>query len=95
VLGGMIMVRAQFDVRFVQYLDRFVKAISQTTHRVDIGRAPVLAVIIVAADCYQGLRIGAGADSVSLQPERSIVQSIFLVIVADAVFSIIFRVSDL
>ena len=95
VFGGMIMARSQLDVGFVEFLDRFVKAIVMSTYTVGIGKAPVFAVIIVMVGCFQGFRTKGGADSVGRQTTRSVVQSIFLVIVADALFSIVFSVLDL
>ncbi|MDO9196388.1 MlaE family lipid ABC transporter permease subunit [Rhodoferax sp.] len=95
VFGGMIMARTQLDVGFGEFLDRFSKAVSITSYVVGIGKAPVFAVIIAVVGCFQGFRTHGGADSVGRQTTRSVVQSIFLVIVADALFSIAFSVLDL
>jgi len=95
VAGGMIMARAQLGVGLVEFLDRFVKAVSITSYVVGFGKAPVFAAIIVLVGCFQGFRTKGGADSVGRQTTRSVVQSIFLVIVADALFSITFSVLDL
>jgi len=95
VFGGMIMARAQLDVGFGEFLDRLIKAISMTTYLTGIGKAPVFAAIIAIVGCYQGFRTRGGADSVGRQTTRSVVQSIFLVIVADALFSVAFSALDL
>ncbi|MDO8595766.1 MAG: MlaE family lipid ABC transporter permease subunit [Sulfuricaulis sp.] len=95
VLGGMIMSRAQLGVGFGEFLDRFVKAISITAYLIGIGKAPVFAAIIAVVGCFQGFRTQGGADSVGRQTTRSVVQAIFLVIVADALFSIAFSALDL
>jgi phospholipid/cholesterol/gamma-HCH transport system permease protein len=95
VFGGMVMARAQLDVSFVEFMDRFIKAISVTTYLIGIGKAPVFAFIIVVVGCFQGFRTKGGADSVGRQTTRAVVQSIFLVIVADALFSIAFSALDL
>jgi len=95
VAGGMIMARTQLDVGYVEFLDRMSKAVSITSYVVGIGKAPVFAVIISVVGCFQGFRTHGGADSVGQQTTRSVVQSIFLVIVADALFSIAFSVLDL
>lgn len=60
-----------------------------------IGKAPVFAAIIVLVGCFQGFRTRGGADSVGRQTTRSVVQSIFLVIVADALFSVAFSLLGL
>ena len=95
VFGGMIMAQAQLGVSSVEFLDRFIKAISVTSYLIGIGKAPVFAFIIVVVGCFQGFRTRGGADSVGRQTTRSVVQSIFLVIVADALFSIAFSWLDL
>lgn len=60
-----------------------------------IGKAPVFATIIAVVGCFQGFQTRGGAESVGRQTTRSVVQSIFLVIVADALFSIAFSVLKL
>ena len=95
VFGGMLMARAQLGVGFAEFLDRFVKAVSITAYLVGICKAPVFAAIIAAIGCFQGFRTKGGADSVGRQTTRSVVQSIFLVIVADALFSVAFSALDL
>lgn len=95
VFGGMIMAQTQLGISFNEFLDRFVKAVSITSYAVGIGKAPVFAAIIAMVGCFQGFRTKGGADSVGRQTTRSVVQSIFLVIVADAIFSVAFSVLDL
>lgn len=95
VFGGMLSARAQLDVSYVEFIDRLAKAIGTTTYMVGIGKAPVFACIIAIVGCYQGFRTKGGSDSVGRQTTRAVVQSIFLVIVADALFSIAFSVLDL
>ena len=91
----MIMANSQLGVGFDDFLDRFVKAVSITDYMVGIGKAPVFAAIIAVVGCFQGFRTKGGAESVGRQTTRSVVQSIFLVIVADALFSIAFSALDL
>jgi phospholipid/cholesterol/gamma-HCH transport system permease protein len=95
VIGGMLMAQVQLDVGYVEFLDRFVKAVSPTTFLVGVGKAPVFAVIVAVVGCFQGFRTRGGADSVGRQTTRAVVQSMFLVIVADALFSIAFSALDL
>ena len=95
VAGGMLMAQSQLGVGYGEFLDRMAKAVSITSYAVGIGKAPVFAVIISVVGCFQGFRTKGGADSVGQQTTRSVVQSIFLVIVADALFSIAFSLLDL
>lgn len=90
VLGGMVMARAQLDVSYSAYLGQLDDAISLASYLIGIGKAPVFAVIIALVGCYQGFQVGGSADSVGRQTTVSVVQSIFLVILTDALFSIVF-----
>lgn len=95
VLGGMLMAHIQLDVGTAEFLDRFVKTVSVTDLLIGIGKAPVFAAIIVTVGCFQGFQTKGGADSVGRQTTRSVVHSIFMVIVADALFSVAFSALDL
>ncbi|HET7833673.1 MAG TPA: MlaE family lipid ABC transporter permease subunit [Gallionella sp.] len=90
VLGGMVMARAQLDVSFDSFIDRLGDAVSLTSFLIGVGKAPVFAVIIALVGCYQGFQVDGSAESVGRQTTMSVVQSIFLVILVDALFSIVF-----
>jgi phospholipid/cholesterol/gamma-HCH transport system permease protein len=95
VVGGMLMAKTRLAVSYGEFMDRFVKAVSVSDYLVGISKAPVFAVIIVVASCFQGFRAQGGADGVGQQTTRSVVWSIFMVIVVDAVFSVLFSALDL
>jgi len=90
VLGGMIMARAQLDVSFTTFLDRLDEAVSLKSYLIGIGKAPVFAAIIALVGCYQGFQVRGSAESVGRQTTVSVVHSIFLVILSDALFSVAF-----
>ncbi len=89
VFGGMVMARALLDVSFSDFLDRFPQVVTPLSFLIGMGKAPVFAAIIALVGCYQGFQVRGGADSVGRQTTVSVVQSIFLVIAADALFSVI------
>jgi len=91
VFGGMLMARSMLDVSFNVFLDRLGDAVSLSSFLTGIGKAPVFAAIIALVGCYQGFQVGGSADSVGRQTTVSVVQSIFLVILADALFSVVFN----
>jgi phospholipid/cholesterol/gamma-HCH transport system permease protein len=95
VLGGMLMAKLSLGVGYTEFMERLVKAVSVTDYLIGVGKAAVFAAIIVLVGCYQGFRTRGGADSVGRQTTRSVVQSIFLVIVADALFSVAFSALEL
>ena len=90
VLGGMIMAKANLGVSYADFLDRFDDAIGLSALMVGLGKAPVFAAIIAIVGCFQGFQVGNSSDSVGRQTTLSVVQAIFLIIVADALFSVVF-----
>ncbi len=91
VAGGMVMAKKELAVGFPDFLDRLQYALGLSDFLVGIGKTPVFAAIIAVVGCFQGFQVGADAESVGRRTTVSVVQSIFLVIVADAIFSVIFN----
>jgi phospholipid/cholesterol/gamma-HCH transport system permease protein len=91
VFGGMLIALIQLGVTFTEFLNRFEYAIVLRHYLIGIGKTPVFAVIIALVGCYQGFQVFGGVDSVGRHTTISVVQAIFLVIVTDAFFSILFN----
>lgn len=89
VLGGMIMAATKLDITPVEFMERFGKVVAAKHYLIGIAKAPAFAVIIALVGCYQGFQVRGGADSVGRHATISVVQSIFLVIVMDAFFSVV------
>ena len=90
VFGGMVMANAQLGIGFNAFLERLEESISISTFMIGIGKAPVFAAIIAIVGCYQGFKVEGSAQSVGHHTTISVVQSIFFVIVVDAMFSVLF-----
>jgi len=91
IFGGMIMASSKLDVSFNTFINRLDDAVSLSSFLVGLVKAPVFAAIIALVGCFQGFQVSGSADSVGRQTTVSVVQSIFLVILADALFSIVFN----
>lgn len=91
LMGGMIMARSKLDIGFDLFLNRLGDAIHLSSYLTGIAKAPVFACIISLVGCFQGFQVAGSADSVGRQTTVSVVQSIFLVILSDALFSIVFN----
>jgi phospholipid/cholesterol/gamma-HCH transport system permease protein len=90
VFGGMLIARMQLGITFGEFVTRFEYAIVLRHYLIGVGKTPVFAVLIALVGCYQGLQVSGGVDSVGRHTTISVVQGIFLVIVCDAFFSILF-----
>ncbi|MBT7667581.1 MAG: MlaE family lipid ABC transporter permease subunit [Rhodospirillaceae bacterium] len=90
LFGGMLMCWGALDISPALFLERLQDAVSPWSFWVGIIKAPFFAFLIAMVGCLEGLRVTRSAESVGQQTTRSVVTSIFLVIVVDALFSIFF-----
>lgn len=90
IIGGMLMSQTMFSIGPYEFLSRFDQQISINSLFIGLGKAPVFALLIASIGCFQGLQVSGGAESVGDRTTKSVVQAIFMIIVADAFFSVIF-----
>ena len=90
LLGGGIMTWAVLDIAPTVYLERLGDAVGIWSFWTGMIKAPVFGVIIAIVGCLEGFRVSGSAESVGRQTTRAVVTSLFLVIVADALFSVFF-----
>lgn len=90
LFGGALMGWVVLEIPVVQFMERLQDSVSLNTFLVGMSKAPVFAVIIAMVGCLEGLKVGGSAESVGKQTTRSVVESIFLVIVFDALFAIMY-----
>lgn len=90
LLGGAIMATIALDVTFFQFARQLSGAVTMWTFWIGLIKAPIFGFIIGLVGCYEGMRVSGSAESVGRMTTRSVVESIFLVIVLDALFSILF-----
>ena len=91
LLGGALSSQFLLQISLPQYLDRVHTGVDTKDLFVGLVKAPVFALIIAAIGCMHGLRVTGSAESVGQETTRAVVKSIFLVIVLDALFSILFE----
>ena len=90
LFGGAVMAMAVLDMSPLQFVTQLNGAIPIWSFWIGIIKAPVFGAIIAITGCYNGLQVTGSADSVGRMTTQSVVEAIFLVIVFDAVFSILF-----
>jgi len=90
IVGGGILVWAQLEIPPIT----FVQLIRETTPTNDVLicliKAPVFGLLIAVCGCFQGMQVKNNAEEVGFRTTAAVVQSIFLVIVLDAVFAVFF-----
>jgi len=94
LIGGAVMCYFDLGITFPAFVHQLHDAIGASTFWVGIVKAPIFAFIIALVGCFEGMRVEGNAASVGHLTTRSVVESIFLVIVFDAGFSILFSILD-
>jgi len=91
LIGGAAISQFLLDVSPMQYLTRLPYVVDGSDLFVGLFKAPIFAFFIAVTGCMHGLRVSGSAESVGRETTRAVVKSIFLVLVLDAFFSILFE----
>ena len=90
LLGGGVACVLLLDMTPSQYLTQLSHAVTLPHFLVGMSKAPIFALLISMVGCFEGLRVTGSAESVGQLTTQSVVESLFLVIVFDAMFSVLF-----
>jgi phospholipid/cholesterol/gamma-HCH transport system permease protein len=93
--GGALLCKWLLDMPLVLYLERVQDAIAPTTFWVGIIKAPVFGLLIALSGTYRGLQVRDSSRELGRLTTVAVVQSIFLVIFANALFAIAFWQLDI
>jgi phospholipid/cholesterol/gamma-HCH transport system permease protein len=93
--GGALLCYSLLDMPLQQFINRAQEAIAPTTFWVGIWKAPVFAILIAMAGTYRGLQVRGSSRELGRLTTVAVVQSIFLVLLADALFAILFMELDI
>lgn len=95
IIGSMIMSKFMMDFGYVEFLSRLQTDVGIDQLMLGLYKAPAFAILIALVGCFQGFQVKTNADSIGSQTTKSVVQALFLIIIADAVYSIIYSWMDL
>lgn len=90
LFGGGMMSLSLLDISFTQYFEQVRHTATWKDFLTGMVKAPVFALIIALVGCRHGLKVSGSAESVGKETTASVVESIFLVLVLDGLFSIYF-----
>ena len=93
--GGALLSWYLVDLPLSQYLERMQDAIASTTFWVGIAKAPVFAFLIAMIGTLRGMHLRGSSRELGCLTTVAAVQAIFLVILADAVFAVVFMELDI
>lgn len=92
--GGAVLTRYLFDLSWPQFVTRLDDAIAGTTFWAGMVKAPVFGLVIALTGTLRGLQVRESSRELGRLTTVAVVQSIFLVILVDALFAILFLEID-
>ena len=90
LIGGGIFCWVMLGIPPLTYIQRIQEVVPITDLWVGLIKAPVFGFIIALAGCFQGMLVEGNSEEVGTRTTNAVVQSIFMVIVLDAVFAVFF-----
>lgn len=89
LVGGMIAAYLQLDLSFGYFIEALPRAVPIANLLIGLGKGFVFGVMIALIACHFGLRVRPNTESLSANTTLSVVASITIVILVDAVFAIL------
>jgi phospholipid/cholesterol/gamma-HCH transport system permease protein len=90
LVGGALVGAAALDISTGMFISRLYEMTEVRHFWVGMVKAPIFAFVIAVVGCLEGMKVAGSAESVGRHTTSAVVQSIFLVIVLDALFAIFF-----
>ncbi len=90
ILGGMAVCALSLDISPVMFMDIISENVPVRHFWIGLVKAPIFAFVIAVVGCHEGFNVDGSAQSVGEHTTSSVVQSIFLVILLDALAALFF-----
>lgn len=95
LLGGLTAAWLSMGISPASFLSALRECIQAKHIVIGLAKAPVFALVIACVGCFLGFQVKGGADAVGRLTTRSVVESIFLVILLDALFALLFSLTGI
>lgn len=90
LVGGWVLSSMVLDISTRQFVDRAAEALSMNDLIVGLVKAPVFAITIAGIGALRGMEVRRSAEELGRNTTQAVVESIILIIIADAVFAMVF-----
>jgi phospholipid/cholesterol/gamma-HCH transport system permease protein len=90
IIGGAVVCAVSLDISPAMFLSLLQSDIGVRHFLVGMVKAPFFAFLIASIGCLEGFKVSDSAESVGAHTTSSVVQSVFVVIVLDAVAALFF-----
>ncbi|MFO7813038.1 MAG: ABC transporter permease [Pelovirga sp.] len=92
IFGGAVVSAGLFDISFYQYYLQIQDFVELKHFIIGILKAAVFGVLVAGSGCFRGLQCGRSASAVGFAATSAVVTSLVLIIVADAIITVICQV---
>jgi len=92
--GGGLLSLIDLNIPLPQFTARLRESLSATTFWAGLIKAPVFAALIAMVGTYRGMQVRDSARELGRLTTAAVVQSIFMVILADALFAVLYQKID-
>jgi phospholipid/cholesterol/gamma-HCH transport system permease protein len=93
--GGSLVIWTVLDLSPALFLQRTVDYVGDTHFWIGMSKAPVMAMVIAAIGCREGMEVGNDVESLGRRVTTAVVHAIFAIILLDAVFALLYMELDL
>lgn len=90
IFGGMMISWLALDISPILFIARTQELVTIQNFWVGMSKSPIFALIVAVVACRQGLQVEGDVQSLGRATTASVVHAIFLIIVADAIFAMIY-----
>jgi len=92
ILGGAIVSALMLDISFFEYYQQLQSAVPLRHFLIGIIKAGIFGVLVATAGCFRGMQCGRSASAVGFAATNAVVTSIVLIVVADAIITVICQI---
>jgi phospholipid/cholesterol/gamma-HCH transport system permease protein len=94
LIGGMLVAWSVLGLSPDFFMRRIVDNVGVTHFWVGISKAPVMAIVVAAIGCRQGMEVGVDVESLGRRVTAAVVHAIFSIILIDALFALLYLKLD-
>ena len=89
--GGMIAADLTLDLSPAYFMQALPRAVPLSNLWLSLGKSAVFGILIALVGCYFGMKVKPNTESLGRGTTSSVVTSITVVILVDALFAVLFR----
>jgi phospholipid/cholesterol/gamma-HCH transport system permease protein len=90
LIGGMVSAKIELNLTMRYFIQKLPSAVPIVNYTIGLAKGVAFGMLIALVSCHFGLRIKPNTESLGRGTTTSVVTAITVVILADAVFAIVF-----